>query len=179
MSSVSLLYFRFIFVQVTANDEWPVVGVALGFPTFSADLAQAPRCAPAVAHRLQQLYNEALRHFEKAYINNRLRNSQALSQMSAQPAQQQQQHQPLQPIESDCQTLLASILQDSNQITSEVLSILPWFSHMFGADSEAHRVPPHIVAFVEQRRDQLQRAAQDQNGFRTGLTYTKNLPPDN
>ena len=174
-----LLYFRFIFVQVTANDEWPVIGAALGFPTFSADLAQ-PRCAPAIAHRLQQLYNDALRHFEQAYINNvlaRLRSSQALSQMPAQPAQQQPQ--PLQPIESDYQTLLASIPQDSNTITSEVMSILPRFSHTSGADLEAHRVPPHIVAFVEQRRDQLQRAAQDQNGFRTGLTSNKNLPPDN
>ena len=175
-----LSYFRLIFVQVTANDEWPVVGAALGFPPFSADLTQPPRCAPAIAHRLQQLYNEALRHFEQAYINNvlaRLRSSQALSQMSAQPAQQQPQ--PLQPIEADYQALLASIPQESNAITPEVMSILPRFSHTSGADLEAHRVPPHIVAFVEQRRDQLQRAAQDQNGFRTGLTSTKNLPPDN
>ena len=42
MSSVSLLYFQFIFTQVTANDEWSVVGAALGFPTYSADLVQLP-----------------------------------------------------------------------------------------------------------------------------------------
>ena len=128
---------------------------------------------------MQQLYNEALRHFEQAYINNvlaQLRSSQALSQMSAQPAQQRPQ--PLQPIEAGYQALLASIPQDSNAITPEVMSILPRFSHTSGADLEAHRVPPHIVAFVEQHRDQLQRAAQDQNGFRTGLTSNKNLPPD-
>ena len=61
------------------------------------------------------------------------------------------------------------------------MSILSRFSHTCGADLEVHRVPLHIVAFVvvEQRRDQLQRAAQDQNGFRTGLTSNKNLPPDN
>ena len=173
-------YFRFIFVQVTANDKWPVVGAALGFPPFSADLTQPPRCAPAIAHRLQQLYNEALRHFEQAYINSvlsRLRRSQALSQMSAQPAQQQPQ--PLQPIKADYQALLASIPQDSNAITPEVMSILPRFRHTSGADLEAHRVPPHIVAFVEHRRDQLQRAAHGQSGFRTGLTYLKNLPHDN
>ena len=161
-------YFRFIFAQVTANDEWPVVGAALGFPPFSADLAQPPRCAPAIAHRLKQLYNEALRHFEQAYINNiiaRLRRSQGLS-LSAQPT------------EADYQALLASI-PDSNAITPEVMSMLPWFSQTSGADLEAHRVPPHIVAFVEQRRDQLQRAAHDQSGFRTGLTYLKNLPHDN
>jgi hypothetical protein len=162
------------FDSVTANDEWPVVGVALGFPPFSAELAQPPRCAPAIAHRLQQLYNDALRHFEQAYINNvlaRLRNSQAMSQMSAQPAQQQQQ-QPHQPTEADYQALLASIPQDSSAMTSEVMSTLPRFSHTSGADLEAHRVPPQIVAFVEQHRDQLQRAAQDQNGFRTCLTST-------
>ena len=156
--------FRFLFVQVTANNEWPVVGAALGFPTFSADPAQPPRCAPAIAHRLQQLYHEALHHFEQAYVNNVL----ARLRSSAQP---------LQPI--DYQALLASIPQDSNQITPEVLTILPRFSQTSGADLEAHRVPPHIIAFVEQHRDQLQRAAQDQSGFRTGLTSTRNLPPDN
>ena len=61
-------YFRFIFVKVTANDEWPVVGVVLGFPPFSTDLYQPPRCAPAIAHRLQLLYDEALHQFDKAYI---------------------------------------------------------------------------------------------------------------
>ncbi|KAN0138915.1 hypothetical protein V8E53_003303 [Lactarius tabidus] len=164
------------FDTVTANDEWPVIGAALGFPPFSADPAQLLRCAPAIAHRLHQLYNDALRHFEQAYINNvlaRLRNSQALSQMSA-----QQQPQPHQPTEVDYQMLLANILQDSSAVTPEAISILPRFSHMSGTELEAHRVPSHIVAFVEQHRDQLQRAAEDLNGFRTGLT-SNNLLLDN
>lgn len=64
-------------------------------------------------------------------------------------------------------------------MSAEAMSILPRFSHTSGADLEAHRVPSHIVAFVEQHRDGLQRAAQDQNGFRAGLTSTKNLPLNN
>jgi hypothetical protein len=131
---------------------------------------------------LQQLYNECLRHFEQAYVNNvlnRLRNSQALSQMSAQHSQQQAQSHP--PTDADYQALIACMPQDTSatQMTPEAMSILPRFSHTSGAELEAHRVPPHIVSFVEQHRDHLQRAAQDQNGFRAGLTSTKNMQLDN
>jgi hypothetical protein len=96
--------------------------------------------------------------------------------MSAQPPQLQPQ--PHQLTKADYQVLLASIPQDSSVMTLEAVSILPRFSHTSGADLEAHRVPSNIVAFVEQHRDQLQRAAQDQNGLRTGLT-SKDLPLDN
>ena len=97
--------------------------------------------------------------------------------MAAQPSQQQAQPHP--PTDADYQALLASIPQDSSTMTPDAMSILPRFSHTSGADLEAHRVPSHIIAFVEQHRDQLQRAAQDQNGFRAGLTSTKNLALDN
>ncbi|KAF8274792.1 hypothetical protein EI94DRAFT_1561254, partial [Lactarius quietus] len=140
------------FDSVTANNEWPAVGGVLGFPPFSAgDLTQPPQCAPAIAHRLQQLYNDALRHFEQAYISNA---------------------QPHQPTDADYQALLANIPQDGSAMPPNAMGILPRFSHTSGADLEAHRVPPHIVAFVEQHRDHLRRAAQDQNnyGFRGGLT---------
>ena len=59
------------------------------------------------------------------------------------------------------------------------MSILPRFSHTSGAELEAHRVPQHVITFVEQNREHLQRAAQDQNGFRAALTSTKNVPLDN
>jgi hypothetical protein len=62
---------------------------------------------------------------------------------------------------------------------TETMSILPRFSHTSGAELEAHHVPQHVITFVEQNREHLQRAAQDQNGFRAGLTSTKNAPPDN
>jgi hypothetical protein len=52
------------------------------------------------------------------------------------------------------------------------MSILPRFSNTSGADLEAHRVPQHVIAFVEHNREHLQRAAQDQSGFRVGLTST-------
>jgi hypothetical protein len=59
------------------------------------------------------------------------------------------------------------------------MTILPRFSHTCGAELEVHHVPQRVIAFVEQNREHLQRAAQDQNGFRTGLTSTKNAPLDN
>ena len=56
-------------------------------------------------------------------------------------------------------------------MNSEAMSILPRFSHTSSADLEARpsHVPPHVIVFVEQNQEHLQRAAQDQNGFRAGL----------
>ena len=55
-------------------------------------------------------------------------------------------------------------------MNTETMSILPRFSHTSCAELEAHHVPQHVITFVEQNREHLQRAAQDQNGFRPGLT---------
>ena len=58
------------------------------------------------------------------------------------------------------------------------MDILPRFSHTSDADLEAHRVLQHVIAFVEQKKERLQRAAQDQSRFRAGITSTKNAPLD-
>jgi hypothetical protein len=61
---------------VTANGEWPIVGAALGFlpplscPSGDPTGVQPSHCTPAVAHRLQQLYQDNLRHFDQAYTSN-------------------------------------------------------------------------------------------------------------
>jgi hypothetical protein len=57
-------------------------------------------------------------------------------------------------------------------MTSAAMSILPRFAHASGSDLEAHHIPQHVIAFVEQNRENLHRAAQDLNGFRAGLTST-------
>ncbi|KAH9178374.1 hypothetical protein EDB89DRAFT_1170790 [Lactarius sanguifluus] len=77
--------------------------------------------------------------------------------------------------DADYQALLANIPSSASALTATVMSILPRFSHTSGAELEGHRVPPHIVAFLEQHRDNLQRAAQDQNVFRA---YPKWGPPN-
>jgi hypothetical protein len=167
--------------QVTAHEEWPVIGAALGFPPIAGgDPGRPPRCGPVIAQRLQQLYNDVLRHFDQAYVSSiiaRLRNSQASGQLPPQPPQPQAQ--PHQPTEADYQALLASITSETSVTNTETMSILPRFSHTSGAELEAHHVPQHVTTFVEQNREHLQRAAQDQNGFRAGLTSTKNAPLDN
>ena len=79
-----------------------------------------------MAHRLQQLYNDSLRLFEQAYIENvlaRLRGSRAPSQMVAQLSQQQVQ--PHQLADADYQALLASVPEDPSPVTPETMSILP------------------------------------------------------
>ena len=166
---------------MSTRDEWPVIGAALGFPLVAAgDASRPPRCAPAIANRLQQLYNDILRHFDQAYISNiiaRLRSSQASGQLPPQPAQPQGQ--PHQPTKEDYQALLGSITSESSVMNSEAVSLLPLFSRTSGADLEVHHVPPNVIAFVEQNREHLQREAQGQNGFRDGLTSTKNAPLDN
>lgn len=44
--------------QVSAQDEWPAISVALGFPSVAGG---GPRCGPVIAQRLQQLSNDVLR----------------------------------------------------------------------------------------------------------------------
>lgn len=97
--------------------------------------------------------------------------------MPSQPPQAQAQ--PHQPTEADYQALLASITSGTSVMNTDTMSILPRFSHTSGADLEARHVPQNVITFVEQNREHLQRAAQDQNGFRAGLTSTKNAPLDN
>ena len=64
-------------------------------------------------------------------------------------------------------------------MTVEAMEILPRFSDACVAELAAHRVPQHIIAFVEQNRGHLKRAAQDQDGYRAGLIATKNTTFDN
>ncbi|KAF8274769.1 hypothetical protein EI94DRAFT_1695884 [Lactarius quietus] len=71
---------------------------------------------------------------------------------------------PRQPTDADYQALLASILSESSAIPLKAISILLRFSCTSGADLEAHHVPSHIVAFMEQHRGHLQRAAQGNDG---------------
>ena len=136
------------------------------------DGGQPARCAPEVAHRLEQLYNSVLRQFDQAYISSIVARIRASIQIASQAPQSHQ------PTEVDYQALLASTSSESPAITPEATSILPRFSHTSGADLEAHLVPQHVIAFIEQNREQLQRAAQDQSGFRAGITSTENAPLD-
>lgn len=85
--------------------------------------------------------------------------TQASDQLPAQPPQPRAQ--PLQPMEADYQALLAS---ESPVMNSEAMSILPRFSHTSGADPETHQVPPHVIAFMEQNREHLQRVVQGKMG---------------
>ena len=125
-----------------------------------------------------QRINSTVRHFNQVYVSSiiaRLR-MQALGQL---PQPLQPQVQPHQPTEADYQVLLASITSETSVINTETMSILPWFSHTSGAELEVYHVPQYVITFVEQNREHLQRAAQDQNGFHAGLTSTKNAPIDN
>ncbi|KAH9972703.1 hypothetical protein BGW80DRAFT_339666 [Lactifluus volemus] len=164
------------FDSVSTNDEWPIIGAAVGFPTIGPG-DQPPRCVPLTAQRLQQLYRDSLRPFDQTYMHTvaRLRNSQ-LSSVPSQPPQPQAQ--PRQPTEADYQALL-STTSESSLITPHAMSILSRFAHTSGADLEAHRIPRHIIAFAEQNRDHLQRTARNQNGFRATLTSTKAPQLDN
>ena len=151
--------------QVSANDEWTLIGVALGFPVFpGGDGVQPGRCAPIVGQRLQQLYNVVLRQFDQAYISSIVARIRAASQAP------QPQAQPHQPTEADYQALLASISSESPALTPEAMSILPRFSHASVANLEAHRIPQHVIAFIEQNRVTLQRAAQDQREYRANAS---------
>lgn len=159
-----------------------MVGATLGFPqplSFSTGdpttHVQFAQRAPVVAHRLQQLYQDTLRHFDQSYIGRsasviQSRNLQTSSDHALPQALQQPTELP-QAMESDYQALLAaiSISRESSGLPVEAMSLLPRFANTSGAALEANGVPRNTIAFVEQNREHLQCAAQDQNRFRAGL----------
>ena len=127
---------------MTANGEWPLISAALGFPSppptsFSSWDDQLAYCPPplVVAHRLQQLYQDSLRHFDQVYISSsavlRSRNqADPVIVNTPEPPQQQATELPPQPQpteKADHQTLLAHVPSES-----------------------ALGVPQHAIAFVEQ-----------------------------
>ena len=98
--------------------------------------------------------------------------------MPPQPPQAQAQAQPHQPTEQDYQALLASTTSESSVMNTEAMGILPRFSHTSGAELEAHHVPQHVIAFVEQHRVHLQRAILD-NGPRSDFKPVRSETLDN
>ena len=150
------------------NGEWPKVGVDLGFPQVTWGYpGQWGYCSPAVAHQLQQLYQDTLRHFDQAYscgMIAQLKNLQAPAHVQVPPQPPQPPGQPLahQRTEADYQALLASTTTspESSVMTIEAMNILPRFWDASGAELETHRVPQHVIAFIEQNRDHLKWLAQ-------------------
>ena len=154
------------------NGEWSMVGVDLGFhPVSSGDSHPLAHCTPAVAHQLHQLYQDTLRHFDQAYsrgIINQLEHFNTTSQRppSAQPQALQRHYHPLayQPTEADYQALLATIAasESSSVMTfEEAKNVLLRFCDVSAAELEAHRVPQHVIAYVENNREYLKWLAQD------------------
>lgn len=141
-----------------------MVGVDLGFPPVSCGGPHPlAHCTPAVAHQLHQLYQDTLRHFDQAYSRGVINE---LEYLHPPPAQPQRQYQPLayRPTEADYQALLATIA------TSESLSLMTFeeakdtllqFCDVSGAGLEAHRVPQHVIAYVEHNREYLKWLAQN------------------
>src|SRR6267154_1936639 len=164
------------------NGEWAMVGVDLGFhPVSSGDPHPLAHCTPAVAHQLHQLYQDTLRHFDQAYsrgIIHQLENSHTTGQRppSAQPQALQRQYQPLayQPTEVDYQALSATIAASESSASvmtiEEAKNILLRFCDVSAAELEAHRVPQHVIAYVEHNREHLKWLAQNPRFCGTGFT---------
>lgn len=158
------------------NGEWPMVGVDMGFPPVSCgEPHPLAHCTPAVAHQLHQLYQDTLRHFDQAYsrgIINQLEHLHTTSQRPSpdQPeAPLQRQYQPLvyQPTEADYQALLSTTA--ALDFFEEAKNILPLFCDVSAAELEAHRVPQHVIAYVEHNREYLKWLTQNSR-FCTGFT---------
>ncbi|KAH9958560.1 hypothetical protein BC827DRAFT_554296 [Russula dissimulans] len=149
------VFLRNGFDAACTNDEWPAIGVVLGFPPVTdGDIGQPVRCEPAIARQLQQLYDDFLRHFDQAYVTKlipRLESLQTADQVLIQPLQPQVH----QPTESDYQVILTSITSDLSLLTSEVMSILPQFASTSCVEFEAHRVLSRVLSHVLRLRRQL------------------------
>ncbi|KAI9512945.1 hypothetical protein F5148DRAFT_1159448 [Russula earlei] len=144
------------FDSVTANDEWPMIGAVLGFHVIGGgDPSQLAHCEPAVAHRLQQIYQVSLRHFDQAYINSVGARSGSLHASSQVHALSHQQTQ------TDCRPLSASIASESSTLTPQVTSMLPLFSSGSCTQLEAQRVSEQL-GLLESNKEHLKCASQDQ-----------------
>lgn len=152
------------------NGEWPMIGVDLGFhPISCGDPHPLAHCTPAVAHQLHQLYQDTLRHFDQAYshgIINQLEYSHTTGQRPP-SAQALAYH----PSEADYQALLAFVAasESSSVVTfEEAKNVLLRFCDVSAAEFEAHRVPQHVIAYVEHNREHLKWLAQNPR-FYTGF----------
>jgi hypothetical protein len=154
------------------NGEWPMVGIDLGFhPISSGDPHPLAHCTPAVAHQLHQLYQDTLRHFDQAYSHGIINQLEYLHTTGQRPSLAQlqalQQHyQPLayQPTEADYQALLATIAEsESSSVMTleEAKNVLLRFCDVSAVELEAHRVPQHVIAYVEHNREHLKWLAQN------------------
>ena len=146
------------------NGEWSMVGVELGFPQIAWGYPgsdQGAHCSPAVAHQLQQLYQDTLRLFDQAYscgMIDQLKNSQApvqVVQVPDQPPQPTAQPLAYQRTEADYQALLTSATGMTQSSIATFQSILPRFYDASSAELEAHRLPSQVIAFIEQNREHL------------------------
>ncbi|KAH9999232.1 hypothetical protein BJV74DRAFT_177389 [Russula compacta] len=122
------------FDSVTANDEWPMVGAVLGFPPVSSwNPARLSYCGPAVAHRLQQLYQVSLRLFDQSYINSVIagwRSSQTSGQGQGQitfhPPQRQTQSRPLTEVISILPPRTHPVLSSTHAVSYSTTSLDLW-----------------------------------------------------
>ena len=155
------------------NGEWSMVGVDLGFPPVSCgDPHPLAHCTPVVAHQLHQLYQDTLRHFDQAYNRGTINQNQL--EYLGRPQALQRHYQPLayQPTEADFHTLLATIATSESspfQTYEDAKNILPMFCDVSAAELGAHRVPQHVIAYIEHNREYLKRLAQNPRSF-TGFT---------
>jgi len=154
------------------NGEWPMVGIDLGFQPISCGVSHPlAHCTPAVAHQLHQLYQDTLRHFDETYSRGIINQLECLHTTGQRPCQAQpralQRHYPplaYQPTGFDYQALLATIAasESSSVMTfDKTKNILFRFCDVSATELEAHRVPQHVIAYVEHNREHLKWLAQN------------------
>jgi hypothetical protein len=117
------------------------------------EACQPIQCGLEVAHRLQQLYNDTLRHFDQAYINSivpLLRDLQTSDQVPFQSSQPLGQL--YQPTEANYEALLANVISDLSLLTAEVMSTLPQFWSKSRVEFGAHRVLQRVIESLVQNR---------------------------
>jgi hypothetical protein len=160
------------FCQVSAREEWPVIGAALGFPPASADPGLPARCGPVIAQRLQQLYIGVLRHFDQIYLSSIVSRLRYLRESGQLPPSQELR---LEPTETDYQELFASINSDTYVISTKTMGILLRFYDTPVAELEAHHVPQRIITYVEMNREYLQPWIPDPGRFHRGSIFEEDI----
>ena len=109
-----------------------MIGAVLGFPTL--DTGQLTDPGSAIIHRLHQIYQDTLRHFDQAYI----------SSIGARLGSVQTSHQDAQSTPADHQQISATVASELSTLTSDrdaTDSVPPLPHSSCAAELGVHRVP--------------------------------------
>ncbi|KAL6307584.1 hypothetical protein BKA93DRAFT_82616 [Sparassis latifolia] len=163
--------------RVAQNDQWPVIGVELGFVQFPASNSEPAKSGPGVAQHLEHVYKQYLHAFDSTYLRSWLAKRSQQQQHDVQQAvEQARMHQKLIPVQGTVMSgrppqvphaLLSQNGQDANGVPGlagasdlQQLNEILQYATVPTPELQRQNVPARISDLVEANRLPLVRLLQ-------------------